>query len=71
MDGMEVGMEAKIYDMEAKIDENKGNMKNDLKVEIKGLEKLIQEMFPNGKNIVEDTHDENKINVNQIGRAHV
>ena len=29
------------------------NMKND-------LEKLIQEMFPNGEKIVEETHDEKK-----------
>ena len=68
MDGMEVGMEAKTDDMEAKINEkmkdNMENMKKDLKVDIKGLEKLIQEMFPNGENIVEETHDENKINVN-------
>ena len=40
-------------------------MKNDLKVDIKGLAKLIQETFPNGKNIVEETHDETKINVNR------
>ena len=40
------------------------NMKNDLKGDIEGLENLIQEMFPNGENIVEETHDENKINVN-------
>ena len=37
--------------------DNIKNMKND-------LEKLIQEMFPNGEKIVEETHDENKINVN-------
>ena len=42
-----------------------GNMKNDLKVYIEGLAKLIQEMFPNGENIVEENHDENKINVNR------
>ena len=36
-----------------------------IKVDIEVLEKLIQEMFPNGKNIVEETHDENKINVNR------
>ena len=65
MDGMEVGMEAKVDDMEAKIDEKMEKMKNDLKVYIEGLAKLIQEMFPNGKNIVEETHDENKINVNR------
>ena len=60
-------MEAKMDDMEAKIDEkmkdNMENMKNDLKVDIEGLEKLIQEMFPNGEKIVEETHDENKRNV--------
>ena len=31
---------------------------------MEGLAKLIQEMFPNGEKIVEETHDENKINVN-------
>ena len=36
------------------------NMKNDLKVDIEGLAKLIQEMFPNGENIVEESHDEKK-----------
>ena len=60
MDGMEVGMEAK---MDA-IDEKMENMKNDLKAYMEGLTKLIQQMFPNGENIVEETHDENKINDN-------
>ena len=40
-------------------------MKNDLKENMEGLKKLIQEMIPNGGNIVEETHDENKINVNR------
>ena len=39
-------------------------MKNDLKADMEGLTNLIQEMFPNGENLVEETHDENKINVN-------
>ena len=52
-------------DMEAKIDEKMENMKNDLKADIEGLTKLIQEMFPNGEKIVEETHDEKKINVNR------
>ena len=30
-----------------------------------GLSKFIQEMIPNGEKIVEETHDENKINVNR------
>ena len=58
------GMESKMDDMEAKINEKMENMKNDLKVDMEGLTKLIQQMFPNGENIVEETHDENKINVN-------
>ena len=31
---------------------------------MEGLTKLIQERFPNGEKVVEETHDENKINVN-------
>ena len=70
MDGMEVGMEAKIDDMEAKIDENMKdnmeNMKNDLKAYMEGLmTSLKPEMIPNGGNIGEEPHDENKINVNR------
>ena len=40
------------------------NMKNDLKADMEGLAKLIQEMLPNGEKIVEETHDEKKINGN-------
>ena len=68
MDGMEAkmeGMEAKMDDMEEKMKGNMENMKNDLKADMEGLTKLIQEMFPNGEQIVEETHDENKINVNR------
>ena len=61
MDGLKNGMEAKMDDMEVKME----NMKNDLKADMEGLTKLIQEMFPNGEKIVEETHDENKINVNR------
>ena len=57
IDGMEAGMESKMDDMEAKME----NMKNDLKADMEGLTKLIQEMFPNGEKIVEETHE--------IGRA--
>ena len=60
MDGMEAGMEAKMDDMKY----NMENMKNDLKVDMEGLTKLIHEIIPNGKNLVKETHDENKINVN-------
>ena len=40
------------------------NMKNDLKPDMEGLAKLIEEMFPNGEDMVEETHDEKKINFN-------
>ena len=39
-------------------------MKNDLKADMEGFTKLIQEIFLNGEKIVEETHDVNKINVN-------
>ena len=70
MDGFNNGMEAKMDDMETNIDEkmkdNMEDMKNDLKANMEGLmTRLIQEMIPNGGKIVEETHDENKINVNR------
>ena len=69
MNDMEAGMEAKMDDMEAKVDEkmrdNMESMKNDLKANMEGLTNLIKEMFLNGENIVEETHDEKKINVNR------
>ena len=40
------------------------DMKNELKAYMEDLTKLIQGMIPNGEKIVEETHDENKINVN-------
>ena len=61
---MEAGMESKMDDMEAKIGEKMENMKNDLKADMECLTNLIQKMFPNGEKIVEETHDEKKINVN-------
>ena len=72
MDGLKKGMEAKMDGMEANMDDmeekmkyNMENMKIDLKADMGGLTKLIQEMFPNGEKIVEETHDVNKINVNR------
>ena len=62
MDGMEAGMESKI---DEKMKDNMEDMKNDLKADMEGLTKLIQEMFPNWENIVEETHVEKKINVNR------
>ena len=67
MDGMEVGMEAKMDDIKDNMEnmkDNMENMKNYLNAHMEGLTKLIQEMFPNAKKIVEETNDENKINVN-------
>lgn len=61
MDGFKNGMEAKINE---KMKGNMEDMKNDLKPYMEGLTKLIQENIPNGENLVEETHDENKINFN-------
>ena len=71
MDGLKNDMESKMDGMQAKMDDMEANMedmKNYLKVDMEGfkggLTKLIQEMIPNGKKVVQETHDENKINVN-------
>ena len=39
-------------------------LKKDMEGFKEGLSNLIQQMIPNGEKIVEETHDENKINVN-------
>ena len=75
MDGLKNGIEAKINglknDMETKIDgieaKLKGNMedlKKDMEVLKVGLRKLLQESILNSEKVVQETHDENKINVN-------
>ena len=64
MELLKKGMEAKMDGMEAGMEAKMENMKSDVKTDIEGLTKLIQEMFPNGEKIVEETHDGKKINVN-------
>ena len=67
MDDLKKGVEAKMDGMEAKMDDMEANMedmKNDLKADMEGLKMLIQVMIPNGEKVVEESHDENKINVN-------
>ena len=44
--------------------EIKGDM-NGLKSDMEGLTKLLQEMIPNGEKVVQETNDENKLNVNR------
>ena len=67
MDGFKNGMEAKMDCVEAKMDGIEGNMEY-LKKYMEGLKevlaKLLQEKLPNGEKVVEETHDENKRNVN-------
>ena len=73
VDGLKKGVEAKINGIEKNTKDNMKDMKNDLKADMEGLKEglkegltnLIQEMIPNGKKIVEETHDEKKINVNR------
>ena len=63
MDGLKNDMEY----IEEKMKDNMEDMKNDLKVDKEGLKeyltKLTQEMTPNDEKMVEENHDENKINV--------
>ena len=57
MDGLKNGVEAKIDDIEEKLKGNMECLKED-------LTKLLQEMIPNGEKVVDETHDEKRINVN-------
>ena len=64
MDGLKKGIEAKMNDVEAKMDIVEANM-DDLKKGMEDLKtKFLQEMLSNGERIVNETHDENKRNVN-------
>ena len=54
------GVESKIKGMEPKMDD----LKTDLKTDMEELKKLLQERVTNGENVVKETHDENKRNVN-------
>ena len=54
MDGFKNGMEEKME-----------GLKEDMEGLKEVLWKLIQEIIPNGKKIVEETHDEKKINFNR------
>ena len=60
------GVEAKMDGLEAKMDVLEVNIE-DFKKYMEGLKgglaKLLQEMFPNGEKVVEETHDEKKRNV--------
>ena len=64
MDGLKNGMESKMDDIEAKMKGNMEYLKNGLKADMEGLTKLLQEMLPNGEILLDETHDENKRNVN-------
>ena len=54
-------MKANIDGIEEKMKGNLEDLKNGLKAD---LIKLLQEMFPSGEKVLDETHDENKINVN-------
>ena len=66
INGLKKCVEAKMDGMEANMDGLEVNIE-DLKKGVEGLKgglaKLLQEMLPNGKKVVEQTHNENKINV--------
>ena len=60
MDNLKKGLEAKINSMKDNIE----HWKKDMEGWKEGLTKLLQERLPNGKDVVEETHNENKRNVN-------
>ena len=65
MDGFKKGVKAKMDGWNNGMEYMKNDIKVDMEVLKEGLTKLIQEIIPNGEKVVEETHDENKINVNR------
>ena len=57
MDGLKFEIKGNMNVLKAKIKENIEGLKE-------GLTKLLQEIIPNGDKVVDETHDENKRNVN-------
>eukprot|EP00253_Pinus_taeda_P021423 PITA_21423 len=65
---IEAKMDTKMDGVEANMDGLKGNieyLKKDMEGLKGGLSKFLQEILPNGEKVVEETHDENKRNVNR------
>ena len=48
-------------DMEANMEDMKNDLKENMEGFKEGLTNLIQEMIPNGENVVHEAHDEKKI----------
>ena len=65
MDVLKKSVEAKMDGLKNGREEKMEGLKEYIEGLKKCLSKLIQEMIPNGEKIVEETHDENKINVNR------
>ena len=63
-DNMEAKMEANKDDLEAILKENIQDLKKDMEGLKGALAKLLHEIIPNGEKVIEETHDDNKSNVN-------
>jgi len=64
INGFIYGMKANIDGIEEELKGNKEDLKKDMKGLKEGWTKLLQERLPNREKVVEETHDENKRNVN-------
>ena len=68
MDGLKNGLKSDMEglkdDIGAKMKGNMEDLKNGLKIDMEGLKKFLQEIIPNSGKVLDETHDENKINVN-------
>ena len=59
------GLEAKMDGLKNGMEEKMEGLKEDMEGLKEGLTKFIQEIIPTGEKIVQETHDEKKINVNR------
>lgn len=61
MEGLKDVIEEK---MKANMEDLNNGLKEDMEGLKEGLTKLLQEMLPNGENVLDEIHDEEKINLN-------
>jgi len=68
MESLKDGMKVNMDDIEAKMKGNMEDLKNGFKTHMEGLKEglknLLQEILCNREKVLDETHDENKINVN-------
>jgi len=64
MEGLKNNMKSNMEDMKYNLEYFKNSLRECMEGFQKGLRRLLQEMLPNGKMVLDESHNENKRNVN-------